>query len=201
MDQLQLLAPRPMLWKNSSITSPMNLSALTHLCLCRPVETDDPDDNWPLNSFKYDDDRDSLAVSEWVTLLRGVRHTMVNLTLDQRHIVGDIQSDTIVSRPPTTSTPKADWRFKEIILPVLLEYEWPALRRLEFRGIVVDRGDDSNVKERLRGKHPNTESIYSGGDYILYVTTADGTMLLQDDNDDGLLPVLQSDDDDGVTEA
>lgn len=201
MDQLQLLAPRPMLWKNSSITSPINLSALTHLCLCRPVETDEPDENWPEYSFKYDNDRDSLTVSEWVTLLRGVQHTIVDLTLDQRHIVNGIQPDTILSRPPTTSTPKAERKFKEIILPVLLEYEWPALRRLEFRGIVVDRDDDSNVKERLRRKHPKIEIVYSGGDHILYSTGADGTMLLQDDNDDGLLPVFQYHEDDEVTEA
>lgn len=185
-----------MLWVNNSSFS---FSRLTHLTLCKPSEAFNryrrQDRYESLCRAVFDEVRDRQALFEWANLLQKVRHSLVSLTLDQRHTIDDVLLPMVgeFEAPRALRSLPGDLRFLGIVMPVLLEEGmWPALKRLEFRAIVIDQKGGSTLVEQLHSNLPDAEMIFSGGN-SMFRDTVNKVSIRQGGAEDGLLPQRYSD--------
>jgi hypothetical protein len=169
-EEEESLAPRPLLDVLSGCLS--NPSTLTNLHLCKPVEPGPDIDTF--YSLLTDDNRDQLALSEWISLLQSVKGTIVEVILDHRQtlIEIDLQSVGADDDTPLLKGARSDLMLCEQLLPIFLEGGWPSLRRLEFRGIQILQSGFLDSEEKLRQHLPSVEIKISPGRYMFYKNNA-----------------------------
>lgn len=141
--------------------------SLTHLYLTRPcqgITVQDPNEEYqPYCSVKSEE----RILKEWINLIRASRKTLTHLTLDQRPIGHETESD--VTSPAFFMEVYCNGpgyqRFVKIAAPALLEEaEWPALKSIRLFGFEMyphEHDESVNLEEKLQGRFGSEVEILS----------------------------------------
>ncbi|KAF2270771.1 hypothetical protein CC78DRAFT_564081 [Lojkania enalia] len=131
-----------------SPTALAQLSALTHLHLCKPTEPNYSNEWW--RGMYFSAPADKRILQEWASLLRASRKSLTHVRLDQRPVASEIELDSTDNAEFIVGHsygPSYD-RFVEIVLPIFLEdADWPRLRSIQLFGFELDERDLAKVNK------------------------------------------------------
>ena len=151
--------------------------SLTHLTLCKPLEDPDPvNDDFNTAAFRT---ADKLVLQEWKTLLLSSRTTLISITLDLREL---LSSQFLADVTPAYTRrvhvddegEAADHALRAaFVVPLFRDHSWPALRKLEIRGLAVNDPSRGWSMQRLgqllrRWLGPAVDVRLRDGHYMFY---------------------------------
>ena len=185
------LAPRALGWLPGDWVP--NFQMLTTLCLSKPSDPhiDGAEHEWDADVV-FDRFLDELVLQEWTRIIRLVRNNIVDLTFDLLELgpYADLSAGV-----PNRAIPGTE-RFCRFIVPALLEEnDWPALRRLVFRGVNIRSSSQVGVAEELSRKFCGVDIQHTRGRYMIVDEDCGNLTLAEVDDGLGLIEDGQLEDD------
>jgi hypothetical protein len=176
------IAPRSMVCLVPNTIS--YFTSLNRVYLCRPSEAGDQSNFMTMFTGVFTSVRADIQIlKEWAALIRGVRNTIVHLTLDQRPVGEENEPDGTTNREFMFlyNHGPGYHRFVEHVVPVFLEdVEWPALKSIQLFGFEWDgrklkdswhftrSGEGVDIDKQLQQRFPKVAVSSALGKRMLF---------------------------------